>query len=514
MSRLKKFTRSLLSGYFMLGANIFYTLASVPLALHYLDKPEFALWALTIQIAGYVALIDLGMSASIARILIDHKDDRSTGVYGSVIKTGALVGIVQGALIFAAGTSLSLVAGSLLKIPIPLRSEFAWLIIGQAALSGITFSTRIFNQLLFAHQRMDVNSYGSCVSFFFSLAAMWAGFANGFGVYSFLMGQAVMVLSGIAVNITGCFRLGLLPKTGEWGAASRERFRELFAFGQGMFLISVGSQFINASQTILLTRLLGLEEVATWTVCIRAYTMVTMVVWQIMNYSAPALCEMIARKEQGKLLGRMRDLTVLMAGLSLVCGTVFAAANGAFVWIWTTGKISWPPINNVLLALWFFACSVMRVHTGVASATKQLHFLRFIYLVEGSVFIGLNLLAYHIESMTLMLVFSLASTLTFTLPYGLWRTRKYFGMNWRELLAWFHPTWQLAWRLVPVAVAVWWLARNLPVRWQLVLDVVVPGIFGTAVLLRYGLGKSLQIELQSKIPLWARKFLVRSQSLL
>jgi hypothetical protein len=37
MSRLKKFARSLISGYAMLGANIFYTLASVPLALHYLN---------------------------------------------------------------------------------------------------------------------------------------------------------------------------------------------------------------------------------------------------------------------------------------------------------------------------------------------------------------------------------------------------------------------------------------------------------------------------------------------
>ena len=53
MSRLKKFTRSLLSGYVALGANIFYTLASVPLALHYLGKAEFGLWALVSQISGY-----------------------------------------------------------------------------------------------------------------------------------------------------------------------------------------------------------------------------------------------------------------------------------------------------------------------------------------------------------------------------------------------------------------------------------------------------------------------------
>ena len=510
MSRIKKFTRSLISGYAVLGANIFYTLASVPLALHYLSKPEFGLWALTAQIAGYVALIDLGMSASVSRILIDHKDDRSTGTYGSIIKIGALVGVVQGALIIMAGTALSLMAGSLLNIPMQLRGEFVWLMIGQAFLSGITFAARIFSQMLFAHQRMDVNNYGLCVSFFFGLAAMWIGFAEGLGIYSFLIGQAVMVLAGVAVSIIGCIRLELLPKAGEWGAFSRERFVELFAFGQGMFLISVGSQFINTSQMILLTRMLGLETTATWAVCTRAYTMVGMVVWRILDYSAPALSEMVVRKEREKLLGRLRDITVLMAGLSVVCGTVFAAANGAFVWIWSAGKISWPPINDVLLGLWLVVCSVMRVHTGFATITKDLRFLRFIYLIEGSVFIGLNLLAHRIESMTLMLIFSLASTLMFTLPYGLWRTRKYFEMNWRELVGWLYPTWRMAWRLVPLAVAVWWLARKLPVRWQFVLDIVVPGIWGTAALLRYGLGKSLQTEFLSRTPTWARRFLVRS----
>jgi O-antigen/teichoic acid export membrane protein len=61
MSRLKKFIHSLLSGYVAPGANIFYTLASVPPVLHYLGKLEFGLWALVTQVGGYIALIDLGM---------------------------------------------------------------------------------------------------------------------------------------------------------------------------------------------------------------------------------------------------------------------------------------------------------------------------------------------------------------------------------------------------------------------------------------------------------------------
>jgi O-antigen/teichoic acid export membrane protein len=507
MSRLKKFTHSLLSGYVALGANIFYTLASVPLALHYLTRPEFGLWALVTQIGGYIALIDLSMSASVGRILIDHKDDRRNGLYGSVIKTGALVGLVQGVLVVLAGTVLSALAGPLLHIPAELQREFLWLMIGQSVLLGITFVMRIFSQLLFAHQRLDVSNYGGSVFFFLNLGAMWAGFAGGLGIYSILFGQAVLTLGNIAVNAFGCVRLGLLPQAGEWGVASWRSFRELFAFGQGLFMVSVGTQLISASQTILLTRLLGLETAAVWNVCTRVYTMLTMVVWRILDYSAPAMSEMVARGERERLASRLRDLTILMASLSVVGGTLYAAGNHSFVLIWTLGKINWPEINNVLLALWFFISTVMRIHTGFLGITKQFGFLRFIFLIEGLAFVSLNLLAHRTISMTLMLVFSLLCTLVFSLPYGLWRTRRYFDMDWRELAGWLRPTLQMTWRLVPVAAMVWWLARGLPPKWQFTSNMALSGLCSLILLLRYGVGEALKKEFIHRAPAWMQKIL-------
>src|ERR1043166_4200526 len=107
MSRFKRFTRSLLSGYLQLVANIVYTLASVPLALHFLSKPEFGLWALVTQIAGYLALLDFGLSGSASRILIDHKDDKHREEYGSTLQTGALVGFSQALVIFGVGVLIA-----------------------------------------------------------------------------------------------------------------------------------------------------------------------------------------------------------------------------------------------------------------------------------------------------------------------------------------------------------------------------------------------------------------------
>src|SRR5215831_10763821 len=152
MSRVKRFTYSLASGYVLLAINSAYTLASVPLALHYLSKEYFALWALTAQIAGYVALVDFGLSASAARILIDYKDRRTGGEYGSVIQTGALVGFSQGTLIFLSGLLVALVIGPLLHIPVALRQTFFWLVVGQCGVTALTFAARILVHILTASQ--------------------------------------------------------------------------------------------------------------------------------------------------------------------------------------------------------------------------------------------------------------------------------------------------------------------------------------------------------------------------
>src|ERR1043166_1048523 len=99
MSRLRNTVRALASGYAAMAGMALYSLATIPLALHYLSKDEFGLWALVTQIGSYLLLIDLGMSGSVSRILIDHKDTKGDGMYGAVLRTSLLVLLVQGVFI-------------------------------------------------------------------------------------------------------------------------------------------------------------------------------------------------------------------------------------------------------------------------------------------------------------------------------------------------------------------------------------------------------------------------------
>jgi O-antigen/teichoic acid export membrane protein len=509
MSRLRNFLHSLVSGYVLLGMNVIYTLASVPLALHYLTKAEFGLWALTSQLGGYMALLDFGMRGSVSRILVDYKDRREGGHYGSLVRTGAVVGTLQGLLVLVAGTALSSLAGGWLGVSRSLSHYFFWLMAGQSVLLATSFATDIFRHILAAHQRSDIISYCRTASMTVSLATLWVSFATRAGVFSLLWASGAAFLVATSLMFIGCLRLKLFPLQGEWGRPTMAHFKELFAFGGDVFLFSLGAQLVSASQAVLLTRWLGLEAAAAWSVCTRAYALLIQVIYNVFDYSTSALAEMIVRSERERLLARFRAIDRLSINLALVAGVLFAVCNSSFVSIWTAGKMKWEPVNDWILGAWLVVSVSVHNHTGLVGQTKSFKLLRWLFFLEGLAFVGLASRLVQRFGITGMLAASLICSVCFTFPYGLVRTRHYFGLKWIELIDWYRTPLLLMIWVVLFALSVCLATRNLAVLTQLVLNAGATGALAAGLFLRYGLEASLRSEMIRRSPTWARAFLIR-----
>src|SRR5688572_30755658 len=293
MSRFRKFVHSLVSGYALLAANILYTLASIPLALHYLSPEEFGLWALVTQVCNFNALlIDFGMAGSIGRILIDYKDDQTSPAYGAVIKTSFLVLAIQGLFIALVGTALSVWLPRWMGIPERYAGVFGWLVTGQCLVLAGMLIMRVFAFVLQAHQRYDVSNYAQLGGLLASLVALWAAFESNLGLYSLLAGAGASTVVSSLTCWWASQRLGLLPGKGRWGRANRTIFRELFTFGTDLFLLSIGCQLIGACQVPVITRALGPEmglvAAAVWSIATKTFFVVQQLVSRILDFSSAA----------------------------------------------------------------------------------------------------------------------------------------------------------------------------------------------------------------------------------
>jgi len=513
VSRIKRFTHSLVSGYALLGANILYTFGSVPLALHYLSKKEIGLWGVVTQIAGYLVLVDLGMASSISRILIDHKDTRADGVYGTIIKTGMLVSLVQGAIIAIAGSIVSLWLPDVFNVPLEHQHKFQVLVAGHCFILGSLFVGRMFNYILLAHQRFDAMNYVQIGGLVLNFGAMWLAFNSGWGLYSLLAGYASSTVLQTAATFFAVKALELFPPAAARGKANMKMFKELFAYGREVFMLSIGWQLVNASQMLVIGRTLGFDAAGIWSIATKPFMMAQQVVFRVFDYAGSGLAEMMVRKERERLVARFRDITILSAALAVWVGLAAGLCNHDFLALWTKNRVSWSITSDWLMGLMVVMYATTRCYIGFIGLTKQIRAMKYMYPLEGVVFIGLSIFTAPRLGLNGVIASAIVTNLLCSGLYGFFRTKEYFGFETAGKLA----SW-LKWPVLCLLVmgGVFGLVAWLDSGWSNFLRLIVNGavavLAGAALFWQLGLTAGLRAEAAGTLKkVWAKVFFKRAQ---
>lgn len=501
MNRRARLSRSVASGMVTLGVNVAYTLASVPLAMSYLGKREFGLWALAAQIAGYLLIMDACLSGSISRILVDEKDG-APGAYGSAVKTGILVTWIQGLIELVFGFACAPFVSDWLEIPPDLSWTFRIIFLCQCLCFASLSALKIFPHLLTTHQRVDLTNHGQTLSLIVAFVVQWIAFRSGQGVYSLVWSGVAATFTVILWSILVVLRCRLLPKSGQWGQLSKTKFRELFLFSGDLFLQVVGWQLLGATQLVLIKLHLGLEVAGIYAICIKPFSLGQQAVWRIFDTALPAMSEMAARGEKERLGRRFGDMIVLSGALGVAAAMALAVCNTSFVHLWTKGAVGWPSLNDWLLAGVFIAQTLNRVHGGLAYVTKDVKQMRYVYFVEGLVYFGLASLLAPAFGLTAILALSILTSFSISGAVGLARSAHRLGLSSREAAGrWLWPPLRFGLVLIPMALAVHFALRPLAPLPHFLAGAIIIGTVGSVGAWFVGIPFTLRIELRH---LWGR----------
>jgi O-antigen/teichoic acid export membrane protein len=427
-SRTHNFVRGLGAGYFATVINIAYTAASIPLALHYLGKEQFGLWALAQQITGYLILLDLGVSSAVSRFIADHKDDVNGGSYGNLLRAGAIVFAIQGFLIAIVGVAFSFSAPLLFAVPEHLAGDFRNVLIIITSLAGLSVAFRTLGAPLWAFQRIDI-SYGlGSFTLLTSFAALWAGFHLGWGIYSFAFAGIPAAILCPIITFLICWKNGFYPSSGHWGRPNLLLFRKIFSFGQDVVWVSMGSQLVNASQIMILSRAVGLNAAATFAIGTKLFTMGQQLTGRIIESSAPGLTEMFVRGDTARFNLRFSNIISITAFLATLGAAGLIAGNAPFVSYWSSGTIYWNPTFDGLLAGLLISTSITRCLITVFGLMLGYRPVRHIYLLEGCVFLAVAIPAAAHYGIMGVLEASLIVHLTVTGTLSFRAVRKVLGL--------------------------------------------------------------------------------------
>jgi O-antigen/teichoic acid export membrane protein len=436
--RVKRFAAGLFTGYVALALNIVYTVLSVPMALHYLSKPEFGLWALALQISGYLMLLDLGVSSALHRLLANHKDTLNAGHYGSLLLTAAMVFGVQGLMIATVGVAFSFCAPALFSIPQELQGVFRNVLLILTVFTGISLAFRSVGSPLWAFQRTDVWNFSAIITLVANFFSLWIGFAMGMGVYSFATAGILSLLLRAVFESTVCMKNGYYPDWGSWGRPSWYIFREVFGFGKDVFLMSIGGQLVNASQIMIISRCVGLEAAAAFSIGTKIFNMGQQLVSKIMETSNPALTEMFVHGDIGRMKHRFWNIISLTVFASSFMGGGVILANRAVVQVWTSKIISWNSEADMLLGGLLLVTSVSKCFVALFGMAGNYAPVRHIYAIEGILFAFLSIPAAKYFGINGVLSVSLIAHIASSFLIALFASRKYLH-PFRKLLQYGTP---------------------------------------------------------------------------
>ncbi len=475
---------------------------SVPIALRYLSVEEFGLFVLLLQTAAYFTLIEIGMSAAMARILLDHKDHQDEGTYGSVILTGLLVFTIQGFIILAVGILAAPWIISVIGVPSALADVATLLLRWLALTSALTLAFRVYGSVLYANKRLDLIHGFMGANMIFGLAMLAAILASGAG----LSGLRWLFVSqaGIAIllPVLACHKLELLPARGHWGGPSMSRFRELFGFGKDIFLVNVGNQVLEASQLIIVTRTMGLTTAAIWSVSTKLFTLVYQLVTKIEGTAIVFFAEMMVRGEKDKLATRFRQIYQLTAAIAVAALATVVAINGPFVSVWANPSLAWSPTLSALLAVAVALNVLTRCSGDLIIHTKKIAAFRYVYFLEAVIFVLLSLwLSAHFGFYGILGA-SIGCLLVFRTTYTTWRMAHYFNLP--AITFWWiwlkRPIFAVI-ILLPFVISSPWMISSVTSLWgQLFVAVAWVGLPATIALFFVALPRDVRKEFAQRWP--------------
>jgi O-antigen/teichoic acid export membrane protein len=495
MTRRQRFFSSLGSGYGALIANVIYTGASVPLALHYLSPTLFGLWAVVAQIGGYLTLLDFGVNSSVARLLVDHKDDLNGGMYGSLLKSAGVVFAAQGMVVLAIGIIGSPMLASLVGVQDSLRPAFSLLMVVQCAVLATAFLTKPFYLTLWSHQRSDVANYTAIGGLLTNLVVLWLGFVGGLGIMAFPLSQFAGLVVNTSVTASMSRSLGLLPRRDCWGRINSQTFREILSFSRDVFLLGIAAQIISASQVIMVSRFLGLEAAATWSICTKAFQFAQQIVYRIFDFSEAAFSEMVVRREIERFKQRYASIVTVTANAAVLFAILSLAANAGLVRFWTGGRISWDFSCDVAAGIFLVVSSVNRTYAFIVILLKDIGLYRFVSLLEaGLVIAGGSLLGPRLGFVGIFIA-SIVSSILCSGFYGALRTAKFLELSAIRVTA--------GWLARPMAFALVFALLSLissrpfltsHIFWIFAVAAIITGVMGLLIFYFIGLQRPLKVE--------------------
>lgn len=311
---------------------------SVPFALHFLSTREFGLWAFTNQSVGYLLLFDLGVSVAVSRLLAGPLSVGNQTEANQWFSLSLLVMTAQGLAMGLVGWFLVSPLLRWFDIPVGLIGEARTLWLWMLGLSIVNYVGQILNGILYAENRLYWFGFGTITGTWVGLASFVFCLAHGVGVLAYAYSSAVQTIFVCCLPWLGV-KLGSNRFRLNFNDLGLKRLRQLYSFSGALFVIQIANAIMLSGQTLIVTKLFGLEGAAGYNVCSKLFLAARALAWQLYQSFLPGWQQLYLKGKLYDLIGQWRLRFDLLLSATVAGVIVFIAGNRWFVNIWAKPEL-------------------------------------------------------------------------------------------------------------------------------------------------------------------------------
>ncbi|MGP8082355.1 MAG: lipopolysaccharide biosynthesis protein [Terracidiphilus sp.] len=350
------------------------SLVTVPLALSYLGKEKYGLWAVVTSFVAWVGLFNFGIINSLVNALSEAHGKNNPEAAKSYVSTAFFVLLAISATL---GIVVSLCAGWVpwswilaVRIPIAQRTVM-WTVLAAlfCVLAGLPLS--ITGQIYAGYQKSYMGNLFSFLGTLTTLAALYVVVWTKGGLPAL-----VFAFSGPGVLIGIINLLYLTRREMPWIApqlrcVSRQAMRRLSKVSTPLFLFQIGVLMVNESQMIVLAHVTSLKLVSEYSIMMRFGITLSSFVGLGTAAFVPAFREAHERGDSGWMKAAFRRM--LLFRMSIAAAVAFTLILG----------------GNFILRVWLhrgdfnFPASVwIALSVSLASAIWGTSFSEFLIIMD------------------------------------------------------------------------------------------------------------------------------------
>jgi O-antigen/teichoic acid export membrane protein len=359
------------------AVSILTTVLVVPLALGYLGKDEFGLWAMVVSLTSVVAFADFGLGNGLINAVAEadgNDDEHAARRYVSssffmLLATMTLLGVVfVVATQFVSWASVFNVEGT------PASGEAMPAVVALVVCVLVSMPLGVAERVQMGYQEGFVNGLWQLVGAGLSIVGLLVALSLHADVRWLVLAVAGGPVTALALNATALFgrrRRTLVPRLRQVTGAA---VRRMLHYGYLFFVLQLAVAVAFVSDTIVAGQVLGPAAATDYAVPMRLFSVVSTAVLIALTPLWPAYREALTRGDAAwarRTLARSLKLTV---ATTAVAALFLVVVGRPLVEAWSGGEVS--PSTALLssLALWMVLMSCGNVFAMFLNGANVVRF--------------------------------------------------------------------------------------------------------------------------------------------